>query len=121
MPKWLIEHPLVRHFIRGYIDGDGSICSSIRKRHLYPQISLSLIGNYDVMQDINNIFIRDCNIGGSKITHKPNTKHTYRIRYGGNAVALKLGHFLYDDATIYLERKYNKISPVLLKIAHKVR
>lgn len=116
MPKWIINHPLVNHFIRGYIDGDGSIFQSKRKICSNPQISMSLIGNYNVLNDINNIFIKNCNINGSLIKHKPTTKHTYRIRYSGNIQLKKIGNFLYKNSNYYMKRKYLKIKMLLESI-----
>lgn len=112
LPNWLINHELFRHFIRGYIDGDGSICVSYKNDYHKPQISFSLLGNYDVLNDINNILIK-IGINKAKINHKLNTKNTYRIRYSGNIQMFKLGNFLYENATIYLDRKYNNIKMIL--------
>jgi len=113
MPDWLISHNLVRHFIRGYIDGDGSICISLNKKYLKPQASLSIIGNKNLIDVINKIFIEKCKINGSKINHKPGTKHTYRIRFSGNKQMKKLANFLYSDSNIFLRRKIDKINFLL--------
>jgi intein-encoded DNA endonuclease-like protein len=113
LPDWLMNHKLANHFIRGYIDGDGSICSSIRNKCIQPQVSLSLIGNYKFLQSVNKVLIDRCKVRGSKIKKKPQTKHTYRIRYTGNLQMQNIGHFLYDDASVFLNRKYEKIKNLL--------
>ncbi len=112
LPEWLVQHPMFNHFIRGYIDGDGTISSSLRKKYNKPQISLSLIGNYEVLLKINNAFVK-IGANNSKINHKPNTKQTYKIRYGGNIQLQKIGKFLYKNSTIHLDRKFNNIKSLL--------
>lgn len=113
IPQWLYEHKYFKHFIRGYIDGDGSISATKTKQCNNLQTSISLIGNYQVVDIINNYLIKSCNINGSTINHKPGTKHTYRIRFSGNLQNKKIGTHLYENTNIYLERKFNKIKWLL--------
>jgi len=110
-PEWLINHPMVNHFMRGYIDGDGSICSSIRNNYSSKQVSISLLGRLLFLKSFNNILIKQCKIVGSKIVIKSN--ETYRIRYSGNQQCKIIGEFLYKNATIFLDRKFDKIKTLL--------
>lgn len=121
-PQWLIGHPLVNHFMRGYFDGDGSIyhCRA-GKGQTVKQKSFSIIGNEQFIQDYRNILVKNCDINKTKINARLNinTNNTiYAAIYSGNNNIQKIYDFLYKDATIYLDRKRDifieKLSPLEL-------
>lgn len=95
-PKTL-PNELSRHFIRGYCDGDGSIYDHGRHGRL------QLLGTKALLAEIKHIT-------------KVNNKVGYRGNSGANIYVLAVGgkkgqdimHWLYEDATIYLDRKYKK-------------
>ena len=95
-----IPQELKRHFIRGYIDGDGSINFSTTKndkRNYY----LGIVGTKEFLTEINNYFGKE-----NKMSTKDNI--TFQINYSGNKQIKKFLDHLYKDATIYLDRKYEK-------------
>lgn len=105
-PKWLIDHPLVNHFMRGYFDGDGSISYCIiDKNRTIRQKRFNMIGNENFIYNYRDILIKNCNISKVKISPKGTI---FSVSYCGNGNAQKIYNFLYKDATIYLERKYQK-------------
>ena len=87
---------LIRHFIRGYFDGDGCIICTNKTR------SINLLGtpNFLTMcQKHFNVY---------NILHKNhNSSLTVRFDTFGKT-AYKIAEFLYKDSTIYLDRKYTK-------------
>lgn len=91
---------LIRHFIRGYFDGDGSL-SYIRYKSGKIAPVLSILGTLNVLLNINRF---------SDIHSKPRLEcndSTYRIcLYSTNS--WKLMHYMYDDCNIYLDRKYER-------------
>lgn len=91
---------LMRHFIRGYIDGDGSIM--IGKNHLgeYVKPRLNILGTKEFLTSL----IEQMSWKQNKISPHSGT---YSIEWSGFYVEEYLD-FLYQDANIYLDRKYEK-------------
>lgn len=93
---------LIRHFVRGYFDGDGSI--------IYPQdykITVSIVSSkyftkqfIKVVSKILNISIREYRIKENEITK------TIKIR--GRLQVSKFLDWIYKDADVYIQRKYLK-------------
>lgn len=89
-------------WIRGYIDGDGSI--SILNNG---NAQISIVGTKEVLLFINKII----NNNRPRKLYHPSTnplKNTYQLGYGGTKTIVQKLHLLYDNATSYLDRKYNK-------------
>jgi hypothetical protein len=93
---------LIPHFIRGYIDGDGSISKSkeaYRLRILGTQEMLDYMKQYiegNTICKINKYFKR----------HENDT--VMNIDIGGNKQVLSILDLLYKDVDIYLDRKYER-------------
>ena len=85
----------IRHFVRGYVDGDGSVTTSSCSR-----IMLDVAGTYDFLDQ----YQKWTGLGQNKI-HQQN--NIYRSMYAGCAAIYILDN-LYKDASIYLERKYKR-------------
>ncbi|KAF2425604.1 homing endonuclease associated repeat-containing protein [Bacillus subtilis] len=88
---------LHRHFIRGFIDGDGSINPKRQKGRL------SILGTEDFLLIIRSLFFQNCDVGLNKLTTKGNI---FELRYHGGS-AKKILDWLYEDANFYLIRKYD--------------
>ncbi len=100
-PVWL-DPCLYRHFIRGYTDGDGSIIIDKRKR-----IQYSLCGTKKFLTKVHEILKNNTSCKGG-IYNCSSTKLVNEIRLMGNIQVKRVLNWLYKDATIYLNRKYNK-------------
>lgn len=86
---------LMNHFIRGIFDGDGSI----RLKHtMYP--TMDITGTKPVVSSIGSIF--ECY---SELFKCKNAKNTWRIVYHAEN-ALSFLRYLYNNSTIYMQRKY---------------
>lgn len=94
---------LIRHFIRGYFDGDG--CFSYRRVSNTDNYKpfISILGTFEFLQSIM-IYITSYT---TLINLKTPSLQTYalNIREQGN---LPFMNFIYNDANIYLDRKYNR-------------
>ena len=99
-PKWLKDHPLVNHFIRGYNDGDGSFY--INSELSYDRLCCSMRGTRKFLLSFKDILKRDGIVGGSLYENDS----IPQLRFKGK-LSLKVRDFLYRDATIYLQRKYD--------------
>lgn len=97
-PDWLINHPLVNHFMRGYFDGDGHI--GLKKTKLRFHLS----GNYVFLTNFQYILERECDIAHNNIFTRPNGLSC--LEYQGNIIASKIYQFLYNNSTFHLDRKY---------------
>ena len=94
---------LIKHFIRGYVDGDGTLGVYPHSK-INPKLeaSLLIVGTKPFLEGIQKYL----GIEGF-LMQKPNCNElTYRLGYSTKK-AEKVAEFLYKDSTIYLERKYN--------------
>ena len=107
VPEWIINHPLVHHFMRGYFDGDGSISyCGLGQGRTVKQFSWSLLGTKLFIDQYRNLLSQYCNVSLAKILEKDNV---YTISYSGNINVAKITKFLYKNSTICLDRKYDKV------------
>ena len=99
-----IDESLQKHFIRGYFDGDG--CLSVKNRKDRPSntYQISLLGTYDMLNNIRDKFVKECGINKIKI-HKRGK--IYLLIYSGKTNFLKISKYLYFNSSIYLKRKYD--------------
>lgn len=96
---------LVRHVIRGFFDGDGSITGEPKdENHLFcPQISF--IGTKETLEYIENISGFSWSWGQRFPEKKTNN---YQIGCGRVNDCISFLNFMYKDATIYLDRKHDR-------------
>lgn len=90
---------LMNHFIRGFYDGDG--CISIDGR-----VRIILTGYYDFINEVKN-YLKNNNINGSIRFYK-NKENICDFTIGTINDGNKMLDYLYDNASIYLDRKYKK-------------
>lgn len=97
-----IPENLVRHFLRGYFDGDG--CISWEKRYKSGDKStINIAGNYDFLQgSFNKYFPTKC-----KLYPYKTSRQCYAYVIADKKEVLRFLAYLYNDAKIYLDRKYN--------------
>ena len=93
-----IPKNLIKHFIRGFVDGDGSL-SCNKKKTVFNVCSTS----EDIISAIQKIFELDANI---KI-NKYYTKNIYTLQSAKRKTVYLLCKYLYENSEIYLDRKYN--------------
>jgi len=109
IPK--IPKKYLRDFIRGIVDGDGGI--SFDKRE-YP--ALSICGRKEIITFIRNHFLSKFNIYSKIAQQKKNGKlmNLFYICYRTNS-AKTLINYLYQNADLYLERKFQLAQKALRK------
>jgi len=109
-PEWMKSHPLRHHFIRGYFDGDGSFYSSLKKDGIrtVKQIGFNLRGTEDMLSAVGNIFNEELNLTGKTKEKTPQLSNgIHSLSYGGNRILEKIFSYMYKDATVYMQRKYD--------------
>lgn len=94
---------MIRHFIRGYFDGDGSVFISNEKHWrngtISPVIHYRFIGTIDFLRDVK----KHINLKGN-IRHIKGNK-ALELSYKRNKQLLPFYNYLYKNATIFLDRK----------------
>lgn len=101
-PEFLSKE-LNRHFIRGYFDGDG--CLGLYKSNKSRAIALfSLLGTESFL----NSFREEVPIKIPRLIKKNNI-HIFQC---SNRKARKLAYWLYNDSSIYLDRKFTKAQEI---------
>lgn len=100
-----LRQDLIRHFIRGYFDGDGCLSASKRKKERLSYIRVSFVsGSSEFLDDLRRILYEN-NIH----SYFSKNEQTYReLTIGAMKDVDIFLHYIYDDSTIYLDRKYIK-------------
>lgn len=103
-PKYL------RHFYRGLYDSDGWITEHKLKNTNKPQYEFGFSSYYpDILVEIQSFLIQQgCKSGGSLRTRICDNHQVSQLIIGGNSNFIKIYDTFYKNATIYLERKYQK-------------
>lgn len=99
-----IPKELMRHYIRGLFDGDGSIYNGANG------INISLVsGSEQMIEDFNKEIKEhldiDMNVRISRSLHETRLFSQYKVK--------TLLKWMYKDSTVFLDRKYNKAFAVL--------
>lgn len=102
----IIPHNLKKHFIRGYLDGDGSIVNGT-------SVVTSFLGTKQFLCGLMTFLNKEIHTSIRTIEKKNNINY---IRYFKDTT--KLLNYLYEDAKIYLNRKYAKYA-VLIQLPQK--
>ncbi len=107
-PEWLPES-LYRHFIRGYLDGDGCIYVGERNSEV------SFVGTIMFIEELQKILKEELGINlciKSQKGYKPVTKIGV---ISGNNQVYKFLEWIYQDSDLKLNRKYDKYQQFLTK------
>lgn len=101
---------LIRHFLRGYFDGDGSLCTIISKHSKSPQIDFGFVGTNKFLQNVDHFLID--NKVYDKETRFYDTGKAKQFSRTGNNMARRFFKLLYTKSHIYLDRKFDIFSAV---------
>lgn len=97
--KDIISDDLLYPFIRGYVDGDGTIYVSSKNKSV-----LVIIGTYEFLDEMLNRVKWKRNKFNQRKECKSNT---YSLRWGGK-IGMSILNLLYGKSCVHLERKYQK-------------
>lgn len=95
----------MRHFIRGYFDGDGWV--SILAKNKVP--SIGFVGCPEFILELKDFLIDELNITNIKPSQKKNV-FSIEIDWSGFVDVEKLFNYMYNGANIFLDRKFNKLN-----------
>jgi hypothetical protein len=105
-PEQLKNHPLLSHFIRGCIDGDGWIREHANNGSEIPtEVRVGMCGTEKFVKQTFEVIKSALNINSGTCL-QTDSVNTWSFEFTALHDVDKLVDWLYKDATIYLERKY---------------
>lgn len=106
-----VPSKFLRHFIRGYLDGDGCLT---KNRSCSYGCQLSFMGTKEFLYGLQS-FLRRLNLirRNYKMYQRAPEKNTYTFRVGGSEVTHIILLYLFSNCEIYLPRKYNIVKKYL--------
>ncbi|PYY28346.1 LAGLIDADG family homing endonuclease [Paenibacillus illinoisensis] len=99
-----LEQELIRHFVRGFFDGDGCLTKNNHKNGKSYVRADFTCGSEVFVHQLRDILYKS---GINTYIHRE-PERPYRLVIGGMKNCDKFFKYIYDDATIYLERKMRK-------------
>lgn len=106
-----IKEEYFSHFIRGFVDGDGSIFGVKQERRLTTQAHFNLpSASKEFIMAIQEILIEKCRLNRNTLGNKDNF---FILNFHGNNVCYRIYRYLYKDATRWMSRKRDKFEEIL--------
>ena len=101
-----IDRNLYKDFIRGYFDGDGSVCKQIKNENNKP-IVLTITSTKPFCERIKEIVEQELNIycGIYEASNKNGITKVFAL---SKNASIKFMNWIYEDAELYMQRKYNR-------------
>lgn len=100
-PPKNIPKELLWHFIRGFFDGDGSL-TYYKIQNKYDTYGINITTIYSIAN-----WLQEITDYGTLIKDKRND-YTWYFNLGGNRQVLSFCNKMYENASIYLDRKYKR-------------
>lgn len=104
-----IPKDLIRHFIRGYFDGDGTV---YLRNFKYPSKLASKIytASLSMAKFVHELIVK---VGGNDyqgkvLNYLAHQKNDYYVISLGHQASIKFFNYMYKETNLYLERKYKK-------------
>lgn len=101
-----LSDEMMRHYIRGLIDGDGWTTKYKRKNKNFFSYSIGFCGNEQMVTSLRDFLVKKLNIYNVKISYIGNI---CQVLWSSKSDIVKIRDYLYKDAEVYLKRKYDKI------------
>ena len=100
-----IDEQYMPHLIRGILDGDGSILAKLNHDNRFLH-SISFCGSHKLMEDISNYCYEKLNLQIHPKVYDYKDRELSDIKIQNIQDMKIFGDWIYDNATIYLKRKY---------------
>lgn len=101
-----IPNKFMPHYIRGYFDGDGSICESFSNKNSVTASVYATFasGSREFSESLFNYLQNKLSLGGHLQEFEGSTK--WQLKFNTND-AKTLLTYMYEDSAVYLDRKYS--------------
>lgn len=109
--KEQVPKELLKSYIRGYFDGNGSIkiTNGENKTKHFDNYKIAIVSTDDMLNKMQDYFISQGVMYKKHNLHKRKTGQIVSdFDFGGNVQSLIFLEWLYGDASIYLDRKYQR-------------
>lgn len=126
-PEFIPDN-LMSHFIRGYFDGDGCVWDGKRKtmivkdeskpckfrERIIHNVKFTFTGNSLFITRLQEYLIDKLGFRKTKLNFSKakETKHICTMEYSGRGQLKTLYDYMYNEADIYCEEKYNKFNTI---------
>lgn len=96
-----VPEPLMRHFLRGYFDGDGNVLYGI-KYSSGTKYNINVCGNKEFLENTFNKYFPSPN----KLYYETKSKQMFVWKLSSKENVRSFLNYLYCDSKIYLQRKH---------------
>ena len=107
-----VPYLLLKHYIRGYFDGNGSVTivkPNKDKNRNTTSYKIRFTSTDDMLNGIQNYLLNEGIIKRLYPLSKRKQEHIVsNFEFGGNLQSYKFLKWLYEDAEVYLDRKYER-------------
>ena len=122
-----LQASLMRHFLRGYFDGDGCVSYSFSKKdnffgNVFNSVA-TVVGTEDFCIQLKNLILEKISVNSTILCRNPESPKIKTIQISGNNQVIKFMEWIYDDAELFMERKrvkINEIKNILLERRKKI-
>lgn len=105
-PEWL-DKKLIPHFVRGVFDGDGSIYRYYKNEN-NQAITITITATSQFCETLKNICKDELNINAGIYDASCHNGITKVFTLSGRRIAKEFLDWIYEDADLYLQRKYDR-------------
>jgi hypothetical protein len=112
-----VPKELIKHFIRGYFDGDGSISEgkSKQKRNdaifVYIKPQIQICGTFEFLTDLKKYMPFNVSI----VKDKRRVSNTWFLAFNGTKRGYNFYKWIYENSHVYLKRKKVKFEDIFKK------
>lgn len=111
----VIPYYLIRHFVRGYFDGDGSLVGYFPSRGngKHFQCDVKIVSTLEFINQLSVLTSDELSISTNVTKRFKDGKNNYNYQLSGNLNVIKFLEWIYKDANIYLDRKFQTFKRVV--------
>jgi len=114
--RMILPEEFERDFVRGLIDGDGSLSFSVFYNR-YRMPSISLVGTYSICNGVRDVLSENLGVKKNKIIQR---KKIFSVRWASMEEVRKICEWLYKEDDIYLDRKFHKSKEIIECVEKRV-
>ena len=107
----IVPKELKYHFVRGYLDGDGSIIVTFDENNNIKNAAINFTGTYEFLNGLKQ-FLGKSSLKLDK-RHKNKKDNIYSLNIGGSMQTIEICYRLYAHSNTYMKRKHEKYMQLL--------